>query len=544
MGTMVTLDVSDVEDIEESKNECYEKIERESSFDNSSPSSEYIVEENSTDENNSKNSECYNGRDNNISSCKIYSDNERIRESGDCSLAENCSDSAESECSSSSGTTIATTGGNSVSRRIPEQRAISVRDKILQDFCDDVSQELNIGSDLITLVKHSACSPRSTPQRLPSSDLKQPIWPSSILTPPSDILSTRNSESSHNNQDYCRRNKRPVSPQPSTSNEWSNVSVTSINSPLHTLFISPSPSSCCSPRLMSPPIVTQFRHPSPRKRANLNSPPLPPPPPPPPNLTTAISSTTITVQPRTRASHKLNLEAEKAYEFTDDAQETCEKLSSFRKRRLADKKYEFRDEAEDTENIVPFKHMRDQFKHHRHCSGHRLSSRALSLALSNNRWPINRYDSDQSETDDVCSVQDCLNYNEYQYSETGKFERLLDFCWFLLLRKVRCSVITHRIKIIIIIFPAEKSVLRPINQNQLSNGNTARNHYGKCYDATASPLVPRVSLDYPTIKCTAHFKRSYIELDDEMISVITDVEGLDNNSLWMMHFFFFFFFSS
>lgn len=40
-----------------------------------------------------------------------------------------------------------------------------------------------------------------------------------------------------------------------------------------------------------------------------------------------------------------------------------------------------------------------------------------------------------------------------------------------------------------------------------------------------SPLVPKVTFQYPTIKCTAHFKRSYIELDDEMVSVITDVEG-------------------
>lgn len=69
---------------------------------------------------------------------------------------------------------------------------------------------------------------------------------------------------------------------------------------------------------------------------------------------------------------------------------------------------------------------------------------------------------------------------------------------------------------------AEKSVLRPLNQNQLSKGNVYRDRSYK----SSSPLVPKVQfLQYPSIKCTAHYKRSYIELDDEMISVITEVEG-------------------
>lgn len=67
-------------------------------------------------------------------------------------------------------------------------------------------------------------------------------------------------------------------------------------------------------------------------------------------------------------------------------------------------------------------------------------------------------------------------------------------------------------------------MLRPLNQNQLLNGGISRERSGKhCFN---SPLVPKINLQYPTIKCTAHFKRSYIELDDEMISVITDVEGI------------------
>lgn len=70
-----------------------------------------------------------------------------------------------------------------------EQQTISVKDKILQDFCEDMSQELNIGSEIITLVKHSSCtsSPRSTPPRLP-------IATCFVLNPSSDILKTSNSD--------------------------------------------------------------------------------------------------------------------------------------------------------------------------------------------------------------------------------------------------------------------------------------------------------------------------------------------------------------
>ncbi|CAK9817821.1 DDB1- and CUL4-associated factor 15 [Anthophora plagiata] len=338
-----------------------------------------------------------------------------------------------------------------------EQQAISVRDKILQDFCEDMSQELNIGSDLITLVKHPSCSPRSTPQRLPS-DLKTMSWSSPILTPPSDILRTRNSESSHKST----RSQRSNSPQPGASKD---SNVTSVNSPLHSVSMSPS-----SSRLMSPPISRSFRHPSPRKRSNLHSPP--------PIVNSTQSRTT-------RATHKLILEAEKAYEFTDEAQETCEKLSSFRKRRLADKKYEFCDETEDAENIVPFKHIRDQFKH-RGCSIHQIpSSPTMSPALPNGKkhW----VDSDQSETDEFSVSQDIGVSGDLNVDS------------------------------------AEKNVLRPLNQNQLPNGGINRDRYSKYY-INSSPLVPKINLQYPSIKCTAHFKRSYIELDDEMISVITDVE--------------------
>lgn len=113
------------------------------------------------------------------------------------------------------------------------------------------------------------------------------------------------------------------------------------------------------------------------------------------------SPSNVNSQPRTRSSHKLILEAEKAYEFTDDAQETCEKLSSFRKRRLADKKYEFCDENEDAENIVPFKHIRDQSKH-RECSIYQISPAASPLPNGRRQ----RMDSEHSESEDFMGSQE------------------------------------------------------------------------------------------------------------------------------------------
>uniref|UniRef100_A0A182QML9 DDB1- and CUL4-associated factor 15 WD40 repeat-containing domain-containing protein n=1 Tax=Anopheles farauti TaxID=69004 RepID=A0A182QML9_9DIPT len=53
--------------------------------------------------------------------------------------------------------------------------------------------------------------------------------------------------------------------------------------------------------------------------------------------------------------------AAKAYEFSED-NERCEKISAFRKRRLADKKYEFSEEPTSEENIEPFNRLRNQIR--------------------------------------------------------------------------------------------------------------------------------------------------------------------------------------
>ncbi|XP_053680898.1 uncharacterized protein LOC128731779 [Anopheles nili] len=60
-------------------------------------------------------------------------------------------------------------------------------------------------------------------------------------------------------------------------------------------------------------------------------------------------------------SMELDADAAKAYEFSED-NERCEKISTFRKRRLADKKYEFSEEPTSEENIEPFNRLRNQIR--------------------------------------------------------------------------------------------------------------------------------------------------------------------------------------
>lgn len=69
--------------------------------------------------------------------------------------------------------------------------------------------------------------------------------------------------------------------------------------------------------------------------------------------------TTVDLQGSSTASttsiNKAFDKAAKAYEFSED-NEKCEKISTFRKRRLADKKYEFSED--NSENIIPFAKLR------------------------------------------------------------------------------------------------------------------------------------------------------------------------------------------
>lgn len=79
-------------------------------------------------------------------------------------------------------------------------------------------------------------------------------------------------------------------------------------------------------------------------------------------LSTGSRSTDPNVPNQADGGTVTNDVAAKAYEFSED-NERCEKISIFRKRRLADKKYEFSEDSSHGDNvIVPFNRLRNQIR--------------------------------------------------------------------------------------------------------------------------------------------------------------------------------------
>lgn len=109
--------------------------------------------------------------------------------------------------------------------------------------------------------------------------------------------------------------------------------------------------------------------------------------------TTNASTTTAATTTIPGGSSLLNKnldKAAKAYEFSED-NEKCEKISTFRKRRLADKKYEFCED--NTENIIPYNRMRSVIRTptlHQKISRH--SPAAQSNVMSYSSSPPSTFD--------------------------------------------------------------------------------------------------------------------------------------------------------
>ncbi|KAJ8888627.1 hypothetical protein PR048_008119 [Dryococelus australis] len=212
-------------------------------------------------------------------------------------------------------------------------------------------------------------------------------------------------------------------------------------------------------------------------------------------------------------------EAEKAYEFTEDVSETaCEKLSSFRRRRLADKKYEFCEEGEDAENIVPFR------LHRRRESSPRLRSppRHFSPSLITHR---RRYHENiHLETPDllISSPLSPLSSEIHSYSpqsshiETDKVLRPLNrntASAFLLSPRDRESSVERVVK-------CSSKKLQMLENVVLPDHELTPHSLKQSKKEISSP-----SSGNDPVRCTTELKRRFIEVDDELVSVITDIEG-------------------
>nr|CAD7407158.1 unnamed protein product [Timema cristinae] len=236
----------------------------------------------------------------------------------------------------------------------------------------------------------------------------------------------------------------------------------------------------------------------------------------------------------TRQRNKMAAEAEKAYEFTEDVLETsCEKLSSFRRRRLADKKYEFcEEEGEDAENIVPYRLHRRRESPPRLCSPtrHYSPSPLISLRRKLHDEPLDLLISPRSpnspyseihppylETDKVLRP---LNRNTASAILLSPRDRDASSDWPTKAISKKLSVLEN------VVLPEHEgwdssvphvpALLKTVKK-EISNPNTQTN--------SGNDLA----------KCTVEFKRRFIEVDDELVSVITDIEDDDLSEITGYH---------
>jgi len=251
------------------------------------------------------------------------------------------------------------------------------------------------------------------------------------------------------------------------------------------------------------------------------------------------------------SAHNKIAEAEKAYEFTDEGLEPgCEKLSSFRRRRLADKKYEFCEEGEDAENIVPFRLTR------RRELSPRLRSPPLylspsSLMLTHRRrhhdtlsdppeLVVSGPRSPQILASDIHSVPQTPNHLETDKAVLRPFNRNMAATLLLSPRDRDGSgdwVKTNNNRRLPMPDVAlhEHNPLDKPEHNLLENAVVQPGAVGNLGPVGAARMAKR---EFPspslqsnpngnsnTFRCTVQLKRRYIDVDDELVSVITDIEG-------------------
>lgn len=178
--------------------------------------------------------------------------------------------------------------------------------------------------------------------------------------------------------------------------------------------------------------------------------------------------------------------AEKAYEFVEETETKCEKLSMFRKRRLADKKYEFSED--NNENIVPFRVLRSNRKYFIGSVNKSQMRRAKSPTGENvvlrAHNQISRPPSPTScDLKNPGSPLECDHNSESEYRVT----EMLD---------------DGSMKTIAV------------------HDNTSKT----LSDCPVSPQDPYL-VHSENSKCSKFFTRYFVDSDDEITSIITDSEG-------------------
>lgn len=188
---------------------------------------------------------------------------------------------------------------------------------------------------------------------------------------------------------------------------------------------------------------------------------------------------------RFNEAHRIS--AEKAYEFVEETETKCEKLSMFRKRRLADKKYEFSED--NNENIVPFRVLRSNRKYFIGSTSKNQSRRAKSPPVESvvlrTHNQISRPPSPTTSSDLKISSSslECDDKSESEYRVT----EMLD-----------------------------DGSLKTVSVHDSTSKTLS--------DCPVSPQDPYL-VHSGNSKCSKFFTRYFVESDDEITSIITDSEG-------------------
>ncbi|CAH0729025.1 unnamed protein product, partial [Brenthis ino] len=179
--------------------------------------------------------------------------------------------------------------------------------------------------------------------------------------------------------------------------------------------------------------------------------------------------------------------AEKAYEFVEEAETKCEKLSMFRKRRLADKKYEFSED--NNENIVPFRVLRSNRKYFTGSTSKSQTKRAKSPP-----------------------VESVVLRAHNQISRPPSPETSLD-----LKNNGLSSLESDRNS------ESEYRVMEMLDDGSLKTVSVHDNTSKTLSDCPVSPQDPYL-VHSGNSKCSKFFTRYFLESDDEITSIITDSE--------------------
>ncbi|XP_045764715.1 uncharacterized protein LOC123866951 [Maniola jurtina] len=180
------------------------------------------------------------------------------------------------------------------------------------------------------------------------------------------------------------------------------------------------------------------------------------------------------------------IKAEKAYEFVEEADVKCEKLSMFRKRRLADKKYEFSED--NNENIVPFRVLRSNRKYFTGSTSKSQARRARSPPVESVVLRAHNQIRPTSPTSSLDLKNPGLSSLESDRNSESEYR-----------------------------------VMEMLDDGTLKTVSVHDNTSKTLSDCPVSPQDPYL-VHTGNSKCSKFFTRYFLESDDEITSIITDSE--------------------